>query len=198
MSSKPATQALLDFSAGTAVFSPCPTCRVDVDPVTGRCPLCNAEALYRYLLTRPLGPARPAVICGLNPSTATAAVTDPTITKEIAYARAWGCGDLVKANAFGLRSTNPLGLLKVEDPVGPENDRHIREAARRAGAVVCAWGTHSNKRLREMIRARGAAVLAILRELGVQAMYLRLNKDGSPGHPLYLPGRLRPIPFGAP
>jgi hypothetical protein len=190
-----AQQALLDFSAGTAVFSPCPACHVDVDPVTGRCPLCGAKALYRYLLTRPLGPARPAVICGLNPSTATATVPDQTISKEIAFARSWGCGDLVKANAFGLRSTNPLGLLEVEDPVGPENDRHIREAAKRAGTVVCAWGTHSNKRLREMIRARGAAVLAILRELGVKPMCLRVNKDGSPGHPLYLPAALQPFPF---
>jgi hypothetical protein len=33
-------------------------------------------------------------------------------------------------------------MLAQDDPVGPENDAHLRRLAAEAGVVVAAWGTH--------------------------------------------------------
>ena len=45
-------------------------------------------------------------------------------------------------NLFGLRSTNPKALYDHPNPVGPENDMHVRMHANLANLIVCAWGNH--------------------------------------------------------
>jgi len=52
---------------------------------------------------------------------------------------------------------------------------------------VCAWGAHGK------YRGRGAEVLSLLREAGCRPHALRVNKDGTPAHPLYLPYSLKPF-----
>ena len=42
----------------------------------------------------------------------------------------WGYGRMDVCNIFALRSTDPKELYKDEDPVGSENDFHIRIAAK--------------------------------------------------------------------
>jgi hypothetical protein len=147
--------------------------------------------LYRYLLARSWGKERPAVFLMLNPSTADAIDNDATIRKCIRYARAWGCGGLVVVNLFALRSTDPDQLLNVNDPVGPKTDSYLRAAVEDSDLVVCAWGAH-----KAVTPGRVRAVLEIIRATGKQPMHLRLTQDGQPWHPLYLPAKLRPIPFG--
>lgn len=164
-------QQRLELSTGTAVF--------DED-----------DSRYRYLLTRTWSGARPATFIGLNPSTATATENDPTIRREIGFARAWGCGGLLKVNAFGWRSTDPDALLVVPEPVGRDNDRHILGAALAGSIVICAWGTH--KAVDKFDRQR--KILALLRGAGVEPMCLR-QSNGRPHHPLYLPAALKPEPF---
>jgi hypothetical protein len=44
---------------------------------------------------------------GLNPSTATEDVVDPTVHRCLLDARRWGCGGLFMMNINPLRSTNP-------------------------------------------------------------------------------------------
>jgi hypothetical protein len=148
--------------------------------------------LYRYALWREWDASKPAVVfCGLNPSTADETEDDPTIRRELGYARAWGFGRLVKVNAYGYRSTDPKGLWTVEDPRGPDNFLAIKAHAFRARLFVAAWGNN--------IRAADALELRrMLRFEGVKVHALRLTKQGQPQHPLYLPKDLQPFEWAAP
>lgn len=171
---------LFDVGTGTrsdAVLSPC--------------------GAYRYTLTRGAGlGARLVNWIMLNPSTADAHINDPTIIRCIGYTRDWGYGDLVVTNLFSLRSTDPKGLRGHPDPVGPDNDRHLAEQARRADLVVCAWGADL------MASRRAPAVLEILRRLGITPHVLGLTSSKQPMHPLFkarsLVARAWELPGGKP
>lgn len=142
---------------------------------------------YRYdLWRRWIGGDGYAMFVGLNPSTADETEDDPTIRRCIAYAKAWGYSGLCMTNLFAYRATEPKKMMQVADPVGPSNDATLRTLAGRAGVVVAAWGTHGTH------LGRGDAV----RELLPALHYLRLTKDGHPGHPLYLPKTLVPVAWG--
>ena len=92
------------------------------------------------------------------------------------------------ANLFGYRATDPGDMLIQEDPVGPENDEWLVKLAKDAGIVIMAWGPPGRH------LGRDKAVMELLED-NVQLHYLRLTKDGYPGHPLYLPKSLRPVEF---
>lgn len=117
--------------------------------------------------------------CLLNPSTADAKVLDPTLKRCLGFAQRWGFGHMEVVNAFALRSTKPGLLRSHPDPVGPENDRAIRRAARRADLVVIGWGTHAR------LHGRHDAVLRLLGGV-CEPMCWALTQDGLPKHPLYL------------
>ena len=152
---------------------------------------------HRYHLTREFGRGdRPLIVCGLNPSTATAFLDDQTIRKEIGFAKRWGCGRLVKVNAYGFRATDPKDMKRARrasvDVVGPENNRFIREAVQLAllsdGIFLVAWGANIEpERQRELAEMIGPIAVALL-----------VNKDGSPGHPLYIAGDATPSPWQMP
>lgn len=55
---------------------------------------------------------------------------------------------------------------------------------------VCGWGAYQH------FRGRDRDVLKIVREAGKQPHCLAVTKDGHPGHPLFLKGDLKPVPFG--
>lgn len=141
--------------------------------------------VYRYRLSRAWGDAPPLVFLMLNPSTANETDNDPTVERCERRARAGGYGGLEVVNIFALRSTDPRALYSHPDPIGPENDQHILDACR-LGTVVCGWGQHGN------LGQRGARIREMLERKGVQPHVLRLNGDGSPTHPLYVPYRLVP------
>lgn len=122
---------------------------------------------------------------GLNPSTADATHDDPTLRRCVRFARDWGFGGLVLANLFALRSTDPAALRHAADPVGPDNDRHLRRLSRSADLTVAAWGTHG------ALFDRDLAVLPLLHN----PHCLALTRCGRPKHPLYLPATLRPVAF---
>ena len=51
-------------------------------------------------------------------------------------------------NLFALVSTDADQLYSEADPVGPENDRYIRQAVQETGVVIADWGTvggHQNR-----------------------------------------------------
>lgn len=80
----------------------------------------SADGRYRYELARHLSNDPATVLfIGLNPSTATDVVDDPTVRREVDFARRWGFGRYVKANLYALRSTHPSELKRAADPVGP-------------------------------------------------------------------------------
>lgn len=150
-----------------AIFSPCRT--------------------YRYILWRVWDDSLPlALFCGLNPSTADETVDDPTIRREIGFAKLWGYGGLYKGNAFGYRSTDPKGLATVADPVGPDNDAIIREHAARCELRIAAWGADE-----AVTPTRTAA----LREILGDCYCLGTTKAGRPKHPLYLAANTERVRF---
>ncbi len=142
--------------------------------------LFDQSGRYRYLLWRAWDDgARRAAFIMLNPSTAGAAIDDPTIRRCIAYARAWGYGVLYVGNLFAYRATDPRALYGANDPIGPENDAYLVAIARRCDLIVCAWGVHG------ALGDRGAAVLALLGAIAPVYCF-GCTKDGHPRHPLYL------------
>ena len=146
---------------------------------------------FRYRLTRRWDEtAAVATFVMLNPSTADAVQDDPTIRRCIGFARSWGCGGLSVVNLYAYRATRPTDLWTVADPVGPDNDVHLRRAFEEAhasgGPVVAAWGG----------RARTDRVEVVLRLAGSMQV-LALTKGGQPRHPLYLRGDLQPFDWAS-
>jgi len=142
---------------------------------------------WRTLLWRRWDASKPiANFLMLNPSTADERILDPTCARARDYARRWGYGALLVTNVFAWRATDPGELRAAADPVGAGNDAAILRAASKAQLVVCAWGNHGRH------LGRSVTVLCLLRGAGVALHILRLNANGEPSHPLYLPGRLRP------
>ncbi len=127
----------------------------------------------------------------LNPSTADATRDDPTIRRCRRFAADWGYDRLVVTNLFAFRATDPDDLRFADDPIGPENDRHILGVASEADLIVYAWGQHGG------LRDRARIVRDMLRDLpgAPQAACLKLAKNGQPWHPLYVEASATPIPL---
>lgn len=140
---------------------------------------------YRYTLSRSWESGRGTVnVVMLNPSVATHEVDDPTIRRCTELARAWGYRRLVVTNLFAYRATEPAALRLAPDPIGPENDWHLRNSAwQDAEAVVVAWGAHGS------YLGRARSVVAMLtggpRAVGAPRC-LGVTKGGQPRHPLYV------------
>ena len=142
---------------------------------------------WRYLLWRQWEPAKPvANFLMLNPSTADEHKLDPTCSRAREYAERWGYGGLIVTNVFGFRSTDPKLMKSENDPVGPGNDAAIVRAAKESDLVVCAWGNHGQ------LGGRSSHVKNLLRKNNIKVHHLKLNANGEPAHPLYLPGKLKP------
>lgn len=128
----------------------------------------------------------------LNPSTADASTDDPTIRRCIGFARSWGMQRLVIANAYALRSTDPRGLWRSGDPVGPLNDDAIRLVAQRSTRVVVAWGASIKPERQDRVRE----LLTSGRPDNAEpVMCLGTTKAGHPKHPLYLRSDTVPTPW---
>lgn len=137
----------------------------------------SSDGRYRYFLSRRWSRASQITFIGLNPSTADATLDDPTIRRCVRFARDWGAGALYMVNLFAYRSTDPSTLLRVGDPVGPENDEWLDRAVSGATTVVAAWGNQGALLGRhEAIKARYEG----------QLQALKITSKGMPGHPLYI------------
>lgn len=150
-------------SASGAIFSPCER--------------------YRYVLWRRIDGEALHGTCayiGLNPSTATHEVSDPTVTRCRIRAEALGCSRFVTLNLFAYRATRPKDMLAQADPIGRRNDHHLVEQARRARFVIACWGNHG-RHLR-----RDEDVCQMLWHAGITLWCLDVNKGGEPKHPLYV------------
>lgn len=145
---------------------------------------------YRYSLTRIWDAEKPKVLfIMLNPSTADGEQDDPTIRRCIGFAKSWGYGGLYVGNLLAYRATNPKDLKGVDDPFGPANETHLKEMARKAELLVCAWGNPAiTKNMMHQTK--------LIKGLGLVPHYLELTKDGTPKHPLYLKSELKPRAFG--
>lgn len=140
---------------------------------------------YRYQLWRIWNNELPKVLfIMLNPSTADANIDDPTIRRCINFAKNWGYGGLYVGNLFAYRSTSPKALIYTADPFGEFNNYHLTEMTAKCDLIICAWGN--------------APILKKLQyhpkfeNINKPLHYIDLAKGGTPKHPLYLKGDLKP------
>jgi len=154
----------------------------------------SVDGVYRYVLLRCWDTTiPPAVFCLCNPSTAGSEVTDPTLTRGVGYARAWGCGGVVFVNPAAFCATDPKAMLAHPgDIVGPHNAAALAWAAALTGHVIGAWGSHGEKsRMRDVVRR----TVAVLTGAGAQLCALGLTATGSPVHPLMQPKAATRTPY---
>ncbi len=136
---------------------------------------------YRYALTRSWDSESPRVLfVMLNPSKATEIQNDPTVERCERRARALGFGAFRVVNIFAWRETHPQLMRKATDPIGPDNDQALLDAADWADQIIAAWGTHGAH------LDRGPAVAELLLQTGKPISNLGLTKQGHPKHPLYI------------
>ena len=139
---------------------------------------------YRFSLERAWQSGRGRVVfIGLNPSTADHLKDDPTVRRCVRFARDWGFREMELVNLFAFRSAYPQQLRAAADPIGPGNDRWIERASKRGDKTIACWGSAGGY----LDRAR------LVSERLPRLFYLRINRDGQPAHPLYLPASLQPM-----
>lgn len=169
----------------------------------------SEDRRHRYLLTRGItGPVTPDVgVIMLNPSTANACLDDPTIRRVRAFAdrlhRERGGRvplRLAIANLYGLRSTDPKGLVTSIDPFGPNNGAALTWVAANSRLLLVAWGAS--------LPVPAAACQPVQTVQRLVAEYrssprwkgttfcLGRTKSGQPRHPLYLAADTTFEPWG--
>lgn len=178
--------------------------KIKVDPSIRSEAIFSECKTYRYLLARERDRdladddlSRGTVnflLC--NPSVASVEVNDPTVLRG--QTRAFKHGILGRrysrmyiTNLFGVVSTDPKGLGKLADPVGPENDRYIIKAVTESDLTICGWGDVGAR------YKRPGQVMKMLADHGLaDKLYcLGTNDSGHPQHPLYLPYALDAKPY---
>ena len=152
----------------------------------------SKDRIYRYALLREWEVGDHALFIGLNPSTADEELDDPTIRRCIQFAKNWGCCGLWMVNLFAYRSTDPNELLSIDDPIGPDNDWHIKLGALTAGRIIAAWGVRGN------LKERDQEVSQMLRKDWRKIECLGITKEGFPRHPLYLSYDVDLMPYKKP
>lgn len=150
---------------------------------------------YRYWLARTWDAGTRALpIIMLNPSTADAAIDDPTIRRCVAFAKREGFGGIRVMNLFAFRATSPKDMLAAGNPYGPDNEDHLLQLivdARNANTpILCAWGAHGIHGMAKRLQAYAQVNRARLVCLGK-------TNGGHPRHPLYVKGDQPFEPFGA-
>jgi len=132
----------------------------------------------------------------VNPSTADAADDDHTIRKWYGFADRLGIGRFIIANKFAYRATDIFDLGAAEDPVGPDNDKHIEQVMRDADLHIVGWGTLG--KLPRRLRNRWREVAAIADRVGCPLYCWGTAFDGQPLHPLTLSYDLPLVPWERP
>ena len=118
---------------------------------------------------------------GCNPSTADEKENDPTVRKDLGFAKRNGCGGLLKLNVGAFYATDPKDWYKAADPFGLENS--IEDFARyremlKAKVFVSAWGKCIGR-----FAYRGELIARAFPQL----MCFGRTADGTPRHTSRLP-----------
>lgn len=145
--------------------------------------------LFRYRLGRRWAEGATLLFVMLNPSTANAAIDDPTIRRCIGFAQAEDFGAIEVVNLFAYRTPDPKALKAAGFPVGPDNDAAIMAAVLNANTICLAWGAHGAG------LGRTGEVLALLKQAHRAPWCLERTRSGQPAHPLMLLSSCRLQPF---
>jgi hypothetical protein len=140
---------------------------------------------YRYGLWRKWDDTKPCIMfIGLNPSTATDTMDDPTIRRVKKFAKDWGYGGVYMCNLFAFISAYPVDLKTCADPIG-ENDKWLVLFSLLCKDVLFAWGNF--KEATDRARKVSASF--------PNAVCLGFNKNGTPKHPLYVAAKTKQVNY---
>lgn len=148
---------------------------------------------YRYRLERDLATMfgdKTVAFIMINPSTADAVADDQTIKKVMGFARRMGGTRLIVGNLFAYRAKDIDDLRTAAEPVGIENDSHLRRIIGEADVVVAAWGQLG--KLPPHLRRRWAQFHDMATAAGTRLLCLGTAADGHPLHPCMI-GYDRPV-----
>lgn len=160
----------------------------------------SEDGLFRWRLTRTWTdfenePIRWIVFCGMNPSIADDMSDDPTIRREVGFAKSLGANALVKVNLTPFIATDPRRLKSASSIWGCAKVRECNQMVLRESAkigrgsygrgVFAAWGA-----LPKFLKFEEDIAISAM---GAPLMCLGHTKDGSPRHPLYLPKATCPV-----
>ena len=144
---------------------------------------------YRYVLWRVLKEKGDTILwIGLNPSTADEDTDDPTIRRVVNYSRDWGYANVLMANLFAFRATDPKEMKKAADPFGKDNNDWLIKLRKQSQLCVAAWGNAG------CLKWSGHRLLKQFKELGLTPIHcLGITKVGHPRHPLYMKRSAKPV-----
>ena len=147
---------------------------------------------HRLELWRWRGPIDRYVLwVGMNPSTATREVDDPTVRLEWKRTERLGFATYAKANVISYRATRPRDLLVPDLELSdPNNLSTIRRLAQNAAVVVLTIGTLPNR-----IRHYADEVIDVLRGDGHELLCIGVNASGLPRHGRGARRELELIPY---
>lgn len=175
----------------------------------------SIDGLFRTRLDRQSDFAGTMTFIMLNPSTADAAIDDPTIRRCLGFMVREGLGSLRVVNLFTLRTSKPrvLWAEKTEDPLGPdakfeiENaisdslpEQYVLETRRDAepgsgwdelpfDRIVCAWGAMPTQAPEWFLHMRAEQIENVVeyaRALKRELFCIGRTESGHPRHPLYV------------
>lgn len=135
---------------------------------------------WRYSLTREWqdGVGK-LVMVMLNPSKADDQRDDATTTLMVRRAKRDGFQHYEAVNLFAAVDTDPRGLYRLPDPIGPDNNDAILSAARSADRIIVAWGNHG------VLHGRGEIVKNALK--GYPLWCFGVTQQGMPRFPRAIP-----------
>lgn len=163
--------------------------RHNLDGSVWGCVLSECQ-VYRYALWRIWDSTKPFwMMVLLNPSTATEEQNDPTIARCCVRAQQGRAGGLVVVNSGAIRETNSDNACGAPDPIGPHNRLWVRALIPTCSTHIAGWGPKA-------ARFGGDRVIREIFEESKVVLYaLRVNRDGSPRHPLYISYDAQPVEF---
>jgi len=140
----------------------------------------SKDKAYRYLLERELDGKKHICFIMLNPSIANEKIDDPTIRRVIDFGIKFNAKKIWIVNLFAFVTSDPSYLLNTNDPIGKNNDKYIEKYSRLADIIILGWGNKGK------FLGRDKEVLKKLKKFKHKVFALKILKNGSPSHPLYL------------
>lgn len=142
--------------------------------------------LFRTWLTRRWEewPKRALIMHGLNPSKADAEIDDPTIRRDISFAKREGCGMLMKTNLYEFRATEPKDMFAAAERRAPDYWQRMGDLLAMAPCpvvVVACWGVNAKQ-------ADADEFCAWAQDNSIPLWCLGKTISGAPRHPLYVKG----------
>lgn len=144
----------------------------------------SACGLHRYRLERVIGDGPTMMFLMVNPPDADADNDDPTVRKCIGFAERNHYGRILIGNEFSFRSPDINALRSAREPIGPDNDAHLRGMFAEANIVIAAWGTLA--KLPAALRPRWKDMVRMADAAGIVLHCLGINNDKHPHHPLMI------------